>query len=481
MRISFRKTVAAWMCIFVALCLCCKKKPVAKAPAELPGVVAKISDYVITKEDLEKRLLQELRPDRYEEVQQDEPPDVEKVLMEMVAEKAMIMDARKKGYDQDETIRSSVQRYKNRRLINMLLQMQLSNKLVVTDAEVDEKLKADPKLDRARAEALIKREKSNKLFNKFYSQLLEKFHVQKVKENFAKVAKIHQRLLQKPKEPRKVGWIRNSQVKNELTEEEKIIVLVKYDEGEVTLKDWFEALSEIAPPSRPKDLHTTSGVERMLDRAMRKPILLAEALSLALDKDEELIKQVREQENLQLQHKAEREKVKDIEEPTDEQIVEYFNNNKETFGGSEALKVDQIWCEDLMTANKAKVELDGGKEFEQVKQDYSLRKESKAVNVYPGSEGIFFKDLSKGEPNDIIGPIKGFYSDGIKWRIVSILERRPAQPREYSESMKGNVKGRMMDEQRRAILAKYREELLKEYSYEIYTDRIKEIDPLDIP
>jgi len=134
-----------------------------------------------------------------------------------------------------------------------------------------------------------------------------------------------------------------------------------------------------------------------------------------------------------------------------------------------------------MTANKAKVELDGGKEFEQVKQDYSLRKESKAVNVYPGGEGIFFKDLSKGEPNDIIGPIKGFYSDGIKWRIVRILERRPAQPREYSESMKGNVKGRMMDEQRRAILAKYREELLKEYSYEIYTDRIKEIDPLDIP
>ncbi len=481
MRISFRKTVAAWMCIFVALCLCCKKKPVAKAPAELPGVVAKISDYVITKEDLEKRLLQELRPDRYEEVQQDEPPDVEKVLMEMVAEKAMIMDARKKGYDQDEMVRSSVQRYKNRRLMNILLQTRLSDKLVVTEAEVDEKLKANPKLERTRAEALIKREKSNKLFNDFYSQLLEKFHVQKVSENFATVAKIHQRLLQKPKEPRKVSWIRNSQVKSELTEEEKNIVLARYDKGEVTLKDWFEALCEIAPPSRPRNLHTVNGVERMLDSAMRKPILLAEALSLGLDKDKELIKQVKEQEDLRLKNKAEREKVKDIEEPTDEQIIEYFNNNKEVFGGSEALKVDQIWCDDLATIEKAKAELDGGKDFEQVKQDYSLRKESKAMNVYPGGEGIFFKDLSKGEPNDVIGPVKGFYSDGIKWRIVRILERIPAKPREYSEGMKGNVKTGMMNEQRQAILAKYREELLKEYPYEIYTDRIREIDPLDIP
>jgi hypothetical protein len=64
---------------------------------------------------------------------------------------------------------------------------------------------------------------------------------------------------------------------------------------------------------------------------------------------------------------------------------------------------------------------------------------------------------------------------------VKILEKKPAQVKEYTDDMKNNIKYRMMDEQRDTILAKYRKELLAKYSHEIYAERIKDIDPLNIP
>jgi hypothetical protein len=39
----------------------------------------------------------------------------------------------------------------------------------------------------------------------------------------------------------------------------------------------------------------------------------------------------------------------------------------------------------------------------------------------------------------------------------------------------------MVAERRNALLEKYSKELLGKYPYEIYADRIKDINPLDIP
>ena len=77
--------------------------------------------------------------------------------------------------------------------------------------------------------------------------------------------------------------------------------------------------------------------------------------------------------------------------------------------------------------------------------------------------------------------MKGFYRDGVKWRIVRILEKKPGKVVPYSSDMEQTVKGRMMSERRNAVLAEYGRELLKKYSYQVYTDRIQDIDPLDIP
>lgn len=462
------------------------KKPAAGSVAGVttapPNIVAKIGDYVITAEQLQQRLMMELRPYDSEEYNViAEPPDTKVVLTKMIAEKAMVMEGRRQNILKDSAINDLVKRFRDRSLINLLVQKHLQTRLIITESEIEEKTKADPNISRAQAKMMLEKIKANKLLEQYYGEIYAKFHVKTYKDAVAKTAQIHQRLLQYPKNPRSEKYILNRQIESDLTPEEKDMVLATYDNGKVTLKDWFTFLCEMSPPRRPADLNTPEGVERLLDITLRIPLWTSEATLLGLDKDEGLIKQVRDWEDTHVLNKVISQKVKGVNEPTNEQIIDYFNKNKEVFITGRMLKIDQIWCEDLKTAQKVKSEVKAGKDFEAVKQQYSLEKKGGPFDTYSGSEGVFFKDLWKGEPNQLIGPVKGFYGNTIKWRVVKILEKKPGTVREYSENMKDSIKWKMTSEQRIALLEKYNKELLAKYQYEIYADTLKNIKPLDIP
>ena len=450
--------------------------------AKEPVIVARIAYYTITRDELAQRLMTELYPYGYEDYEENaEPVDAKTVLMKMLAEKAMIIEARAKGYLKNEAISTSVRRFMERKLVNLLLQKHIQGKIIITEDEITRQMQADPKLDKARAKTLIERAKTNTMLDQYYRRIYSKSGVKKLSQNFPQVIQIHERLLRNPKQPRNVGFIRTSQVRNDLTEAEKNIVLAQYNNGKVTLKNWFEALCDIVPPRRPRDLNTPQGVDQLLERAMRIPLLVSEAKTLGLDRDKDLLKQVRDYEDRRLLSEALSAKRKELKEPTTEQIIAYFGNNKESFGTSKSLKIDLIWYQDLKTAKQARAACDSGKDFEAVRQQYSLEKKGKPFTTHPSSEGLFWKDLWVGDPNQIVGPVKGFYQQGISWRIVKILEKTPGKEKPYSTDMEGQIRSRIMSEQNKALIAQYGEELLKKYPYQIYPDRIKDIDPLDIP
>jgi len=460
-------------------------QPLVKSALAAESItVARIAYYVITREELEKKLMTELYPSDYGNYDENtEPVDAKTVLMKMVAEKAMIIEARAQGILENETIRTSVKRFMERKLVNLLLQRQIQGKgkINITDDEITRKMRADPKLDKARAKAMIERAKTNTMLDQYYNQIYSKSRVSKLSQNFPRVIQIHKRLLRNPKQSRTVGFIRTSQVKEELTEAEKNIVLAQYNNGKITLKDWFKALCDIVPPRRPRNLNTPQGVDQLLERALRMPLLVSEAKTLGLDRNKDLLKQVRDYEDRRLLSEALSAKRKELKDPTTEQIIAYFGRNKESFGTSKSLKIDLIWCQDLKTAKQVRAALDSGKDFEAVRQQFSLEKEGKPFSTHPSSEGLFWKDLWAGDPNQIIGPVKGFYRQGISWRIVKILEKTPGKEKQYSANMERQVKSRIVGKQNKALIAQYGKELLKKYPHQIYADKIKDINPLDIP
>ena len=94
---------------------------------------------------------------------------------------------------------------------------------------------------------------------------------------------------------------------------------------------------------------------------------------------------------------------------------------------------------------------------------------------------MFWDELWKvAEPNEVIGPMKGFYGAGIKWRVLRVLEKQPAKMKPYSDELGNRVKWAIQAERRRDILDRYKKDLLAKYAYEIHSERIEDIDPLAV-
>jgi hypothetical protein len=454
-----------------------------KEPADAPpNVVAKIGDLAITRTELEERLVREIRPHEEEFPTESKPVTAEATLRVMLAEKVMSLEGRKLGYLKDEAIHQRIQELEQSRLAMMVQESLFPGPPAVEAAEVDRLLKERPQLSRDQATSLAQRAAALKILNQFYSKLVEKFHLQKARDNFVTAAQIHQRLLLRPVEKRGPGeyWIKNSQVRNELSEQEKNLVLATYEGGQFTLKDWFHAICNMAPPRRPSDLGTPAGVEKLLDSALHLPILVAEARTRGYEKDPKLRAEIRQREDQEMLYKVQEEKLKGAKEPTAEQIKAYFEKNRERFGQAARLKIGQIWCEDLPAAQEIKAALDKGENFEILRKARSLQKQEEPHNVSAVGEGLFWADLWKADPNQTIGPLRGFYGPGVKWRIVRILEKTPAQAQPFSEQLANSVKWTMVSEQRQRLLEEYQKELLAKYPHEIFADRIKGIDPLEI-
>jgi hypothetical protein len=492
-KLILKKSIVPFLLLSAAICILCTTEAFASAPQQPntqtavspaekeSAIVARIAYYTITRGELEKRLMNELYPydfDYYNE--NTEPVNARKVLLKMIAEKAMIIEARAQGYLDKDQIKTSIRRFSDRKLVNMLLQKHIEGKINVTEDEIAKIMQAHPKFNKERAKATIERAKANALLNQYYKQIYDKSDVKKLSQNYPRVIQIHERLLHHPKQ-RKVSWIQNSQVREELTEQEKNIVLAQYNSGKVTLQDWFVALCNIVPPRRPRNLNTPKGVGQLLERALRMPLMVSEAKSLGLDRNKDFLKEVRNYEDRRLLGEVMSAKRKELAEPTTDQILAYFAKNKESFGTPKSLKIDLIWCQNLETAKQAKAALESGKDFEAVRKQYSLEKEGKPFTTHPASEGLFWKDLWAGEPNQIIGPLKGFYRQGISWRIVKILEKTPGKEKPYSKNIEQRVKNRMMSKQNETLLDVYGQELLKKYPYQIFPDVMKDINPLNIP
>ena len=450
-----------------------------------PEILGKIGDYSISSSQLRARLLLELDPGSYQiYTMQTKPADANSMLLRMLGEKAIIIDARRNGLLAEETIHQAVSSYNQKQMVSLWVKDNIQrawDKIAATEDEINRQLKADPKMNRQQAKSAVEAAKTDNLLNTFYIDLCKKFQVKKVPENYAKAAKLYDRLLNHPQKPQKVKFVQNEQIKEELTEDERNIVLATFSQGKITVKDWFETICESSPPSRPDNLNTEKGVEQLLDKALATPIIVLEVQLTGLDKDTGFQKKIRDYADDILLNTVKGKKYAEVKEPNESEIVTFCNNNKDYFITDRILKIDQIWCKDLETAKRVKAEISAGKNFDEAKKEYSLYPGGQAHNVYPGTEGFFWKDIWAGEPNEITGPVKGYQTDGIKWRIVKILEKKSGHSTEYSSNLENAVKYLIMNEQGDKIFANYCLETLKKYSYEVYSDKIKDIDPMNIP
>lgn len=448
-----------------------------------PDCVARIGDYTITRDELKRRWMQELQPNRETSVQPTEPVAGDVVVRKLIAERAMSMEGRKLGYLQDESIKGAVDRVRRRMLAQLLLGDYVEKNIKVTNEEIAKEIQSDPNLTPEQAQRKVLQTKARPALQQYYKELLKELKLKKHTENFAKAAEIHQRLLLKPKEPRSQNmyWITTHQIRNELSQEEKDLVLATFTGGQVTLYDWFKTIGDIAPPGRPKDLNTPAGVDKMLDRALAPAVLMAKAIADGHDENPQYQQEIRKVEDRYLMGKVRSEKMKAVKDPNDAEIKAFFEDHPEMFAQGASLKVEQVWCDTRDAAEQAKKKVKGGEAFEAVEKAMMPQDKSRGVHsTYPTNEGIFWHKLSQAEPGSLVGPLKGFHSGEVKWRIVKVHEKTAPTPREWSDQMKNQAKSKLSSERRRQALENLEAELLEKYSYTIYPEHFKDIDPLAV-
>jgi len=463
-----------------------KQIPASKA-AQPTDIVAEIGDYDITREELEKRVVKQQIPNPDEYLLDVRSINAKEVLMETIIEKAVIMQSRENNSLEEETIRERIDNFRNEKLANLLLKNHIQDKIVISDSEIEAKRKSDPNMTAEQANSIIGREKARKEVEIYYNEVYKNLNCTKYKANYPEAVKIHYKMKvkaksSKPEEGRGyITWITKKQVREEMTPEEAGLVLATFDGGEITLKDMLlNMCDKYSPPNRPQNLNSYKTLNKFLDDAIRLPLWAAQARKEGLDKDKTIIEQVREREDQTLLSLYLNELHRNLHKPSDEQAEEYFNAHKEMFMKPDTLKIDQIWCRELETAQKAKAELDSGEDFETVKQNYSLQKKSKPAEVNPASDGPFFRDIWQYEPNDIVGPVRGLHQRDVRWRVARILEKKPREIREYSKNLKRIVSSAIRDEEKMALLAERRKELLQKYPYKINTEIVDQIVPLDV-
>jgi len=260
-------------------------------------------------------------------------------------------------------------------------------------------------------------------------------------------------------------------------------VIARVGDSVITMQDFQDKIKSI-PPFYRAQLQSKEGKKRMLDSMVRVELLYQEALKRGLDKDPEFVKRMEDIRKNLLARTLERKLAESEVKVTDEQIAEFYEQNKEKYSVPETahiyyilVKVPRDASEEQEKAAKEKIdkayaEIKAGKDFTEVAKKYS-------EDTFTAKRGGEIKKLRKGarskefdkvvfeelKPGEISKPFK----DRRGWNIVKLVERSEKRYKDLDE-VREQIKRTLQFKLKKEALEKKIEELKKKYGVVIYED-----------
>lgn len=178
-----------------------------------------------------------------------------------------------------------------------------------------------------------------------------------------------------------------------------------------------------------------------------------------------------------LERKVNQDVTKNVTEPTDKEIAEYYQQNRGRFNQNKAYLVRQIVLAKSMDAEKLYAQIKKDTDFAALAKEYSISPESKEGGELGWvEEGVadVFDEAAKQGIKTITKPLKSPFG----YHIVQVLERRPTRQKSLQEA-KEQIQQELFEEKKqRAYIAwledrrsqatvKINEELLKTMTVEL--------------
>jgi len=266
-------------------------------------------------------------------------------------------------------------------------------------------------------------------------------------------------------------------------------VLATVGKDKITEESVFAPLAMMPPQFRSR-YETPDGKKKLFERAVQMSLLSQEARKLNIDKKEDVARRIKEMADQFIVQELTKQEVMDKITVTDNEMLQYYNQNKASFAKDEKVRVNlimfdvkdnatqQVKDEKKNLADQALARIKKGEDFEAVAKEVSQDMRTKNRG---GNAGLF----ARGKRIDLYGEafekqafslplttVSDVFQGKNGYYIIKVMEKKP-QEQETFEEVKQRIERTLKTEKQKTAMDSYLEGLKKKYSVKILDESMK--------
>lgn len=242
-------------------------------------------------------------------------------------------------------------------------------------------------------------------------------------------------------------------------------VLAKVDNYEITMEDYAFFLEALNPQMR-QYLSSKDNFKQVVDELIYQQLLFIEAKEKGLDKEEDFIKALEKTESSLLKTYAIGKLLKDAV-PTEEEVLNFYNEHSEEFDSKKQVEASHILVEDKEKADEIYEKIKSGEDFSKLAKNFSnCPSKENGGNLGKFGQGQMVKEFDevvfKMEKGEISKPVKTQFG----YHIIKLEEVYP-EKRNSLEDVKDQVYGQAKRFKEQEVYSKKIKELSQKHNIEV--------------
>lgn len=243
-------------------------------------------------------------------------------------------------------------------------------------------------------------------------------------------------------------------------------VVAKVNGKEISQDDVLRFLTDVGPEVA-MQFQSPEGIQKVVDELVNQELLYLDAMENNLNNDAEF-KNIIEDTKIVLLKNYAIGKLLSTEKVSEEEAIEYYNNNKDKFTKPETAIASHILIESEDKANEIINEINNGKSFEDAAKEYSTC----PSNEKGGNLGEFGRGQMVAEFEDAVftmeeGSISAPVKTQFGYHIIKLIEKKESGFQEFEKTKNKIMQVLMGIKQQKVYLDKVNELKLK-YSVELF-------------
>ncbi len=277
-----------------------------------------------------------------------------------------------------------------------------------------------------RIRSILQQKKNQLVMQDYLETLYERSGIELNKKTYESIGNFIDRIY-----PDTLGgrYFKKSTVDLALLEDyQKSEILVTFPGGEMTVEEYFEALSRMPVPQRP-DFEDEEGVKRTVFNLRLNHFLTKAAEAEKLGESESYKNMIESFKETVMADKMRILITQGIPEPTEDELYDYYNSHAEEFASQKQIKVREIMAKDPELAESLRTVIDEGADFAEVAAEITVRpgfkpKEGDLGYFEPHQYPAIYRQAQDMNVGDIKGPIR--IADDA-WSIIKLEDVKNPQ------------------------------------------------------